>query len=128
MAGDEWQIEFYLDPRGGSPIEEFLDSLDIKTRARFRWSLAQLQIRNVEAGFPLVRHLEAHLWELREESRGNIYRLIYCFFTGHRIILLHGFQKKTQKAPERELLIARRRYEDWMQRRASRRGQNGHEA
>jgi len=45
--------------------------------------------------------------------------VIYCFFTGRRIILLHGFQKKTQKTPERELETARRRYEDWLLRHES---------
>jgi phage-related protein len=126
MTGDDWEIEFYVDARGNSPVEEFLDSLDLKTRARFLWSLDQLRKRNVQARFPLVRHLEEHLWELREESRANTYRVIYCFFTGRRIILLHGFQKKTQKTPERELATARRRYEDWLLRQESRRGRNGH--
>ena len=126
MSDDEWVLEFYLDARGSSPVEEFLDSLDLKTRARFLWSLEQLRVRNVSAHFPLVRHLEEHLWELREESRTNIYRVIYCFFTGRRIVLLHGFQKKTQKTPARELDTARRRYEDWLLRQESRRERNGH--
>jgi phage-related protein len=49
------------------------------------------------------------LWELREESSANIYRIIYFFFTGRRIVYLHGFQKKVQKIPARELAQARKR-------------------
>jgi len=43
---------------------------------------------------------------LREESNTNIYRIFYVFFTGKRIILLHGFTKKTQKTPRREIELA----------------------
>ena len=109
-SGRDWTVEFFLDDRGRSPVEEFLDSLDEKTRARFRWSLEQLRERNVLAREPLVRHLEGELWEVREESRTNIYRVIYFFFTGRRIVLLHGFQKKTQRTPPSELDMARRRH------------------
>lgn len=87
----EWTTEFFVASDDSSPVEEFLDRLDMKTRARFRWSMEQLRVRNVQAREPLVRHLEGELWELREESRTNIYRVIYFFFTGRRIIFLHGF-------------------------------------
>jgi phage-related protein len=104
-----WVAEFYLEEDGTSPVEGFLDRLDVKTRARFRWSMEQLRLRNVQAREPLVRHLAGDLWELREESSTNIYRIIYFFFTGRRIVFLHGFQKKTQKTPARELTMAQRR-------------------
>lgn len=117
----EWTNEFYLEDDGTSPVEEFLDSLDLKTRARFCWSMEQLRLRNVQAQEPLVRHLEGELWELREESRTNIYRIIYFFFTGRRIVFLHGFQKKTQKTPRQELEVARRRYLAFLTREGRRR-------
>ena len=91
-------------------------SLDIKTQARFVWSIEQLRVRNVMAREPLVRHLEGKLWELREESSTNIYRLIYFFFSGQRIVFLHGFQKKTQKTPRHEIEIALRYLDNFMKR------------
>lgn len=114
----EWTTEFYVGDDGTSPVEAFLDSLDAKTRARFGWSMEQLRVRNVQAREPLVKHLEDKLWELREESQTNIYRIIYFFFTGKRIIFLHGFQKKSQKTPEKELEIAWQRYKNFLQREA----------
>ncbi len=111
MPSDEaWALEFYAEVDGTSPVEDFLDHIDLKTRTRFRWSMEQLRIRNVQAREPLARHLDGDLWELREESNTNIYRIIYFFFTGRRIIFVHGFQKKTQKTPSRELERARRRH------------------
>lgn len=112
----DWAIEFYLTSSGTSPVEDFLDSLDLKTRARFRWSMEQLRVRNVTAREPLVKHLEGKLWELREESQTNIYRVVYFFFTGRRIVLLHGFGKKKQKTPGKELEIARSRYQEFLRR------------
>ena len=96
----------YVDDNGDSPIVDFLESLDPETQARFAWSIEQLRLRNVQAREPLVRHVEGKLWELREESRTNIFRLMYFFYTGQRIIFVHGFQKKTQKTPRREIGIA----------------------
>lgn len=98
-------MEFYVEG-DASPVAAFLDDLDPKTRARFRWSMEQLRVRNTHAREPLVRHLDGDLWELREESQTNIYRIISFFFTGRRIVFVHGFQKKTQKTPRRELDVA----------------------
>ena len=106
---NEWIVVFFVDEKGSSPIREFLQSLDLKTQARFAWSIEQLRIRNVRAQEPLVRHLDGKLWELREESSTNIYRLLYFFFSGRRIVFVHGFQKKTQKTPPREVKVARNR-------------------
>lgn len=120
QGGRDWTVEFYIDERGRSPVEEFLESLDDKTRARFGWSMDQLRLRNVQAREPLVRHLEGDLWELREESRTNIYRIVYFFLSGRRIVLLHGFQKKSQRTPPAELETARLRYQTSLAREAGR--------
>ncbi len=112
----DWTFEFYLKLNGSSPVEEFLDTLDLKTRARFKWSIEQLRVRNISAREPLARHIEGALWELREESRTNIYRIIYFFYTGRRIVFLHGFHKKTRHTPVQELGIARSRYLEFVAR------------
>jgi phage-related protein len=112
MSGhSEWSIVFYTDERGHEPVRDFLSGLDVKTQARFDWAIEQLRIRNVQASEPLVKHIEGKIWELRRASDGNIYRIMYFFFTGRHIVLLHGFQKKTEKTPRREIEIALKRME-----------------
>ena len=93
-----------------APVRQFLRGLDDEAQASIGWAIEQLRVRNTQAKEPLVRHLEDKLWELRRESKTNIYRLIYFFYAGRRIVFLHGFQKKSQKTPRSELETAAARY------------------
>ena len=118
----EWSIVFYTDARGNQPLLDFLSNLDLRTQARFDWSLEQLQLRNIRAREPLVRHLEGRVWELRRKSSTNIYRLLYAVLSRRRILLLHGFQKKTQTTPRREIVTAIRRLEEFIAREGGEEG------
>jgi len=48
------------------------------------------------------------LFEIRIEYESNIYRIFCCFDKGHLIVLFNGFQKKQQKTPKREIVVATR--------------------
>ena len=50
-----------------------------------------------------VKFLQDGLYELRIEWQGNIYRIFFCYDEGRIVILFNGFQKKTQKTPDREI-------------------------
>jgi phage-related protein len=56
-----------------------------------------------------AKHLEGKLWELRLIGRDGIARVIYMTVSGRRVVLLHAFIKKTQKAPLSNLEMARQR-------------------
>ena len=43
------------------------------------------------------------IYEIRVEVESNIYRIFCCFDEGSLVVLFHGFQKKTQKTPRREI-------------------------
>ena len=49
------------------------------------------------------------LFELRVKGQEGIARVFYCTLVGQRIIMLHGFIKKSQKTPPKELKLARER-------------------
>jgi len=61
----------------------------------------------------VVRKLEADLWEVRSRlGDGSIARV--CFTVrGSEMALLHGFIKKSQKMPMRDLSLARKRKNLW---------------
>ena len=43
------------------------------------------------------------IYEIRVEIESNIYRIFCCLDSGAVVVLFHGFQKKTQKTPLREI-------------------------
>lgn len=107
----EFEIIFYKDGRGNSPIEEFLLELGRNNRpllSQTRRGIEKLRNKNYHRE-PLSKYLEAGLWELRIKSGTDILRIIYTFSKGQIIILLHGFIKKQQRTPDKELEMARKR-------------------
>jgi phage-related protein len=46
------------------------------------------------------------LYEIRIEFESNIYRIFCCFDKGNLVVLFNGFQKKTQKTPQKEIDLA----------------------
>lgn len=109
MTTGDWVVEYYVEESGRVPVQQFLAELDEKALTRMMASTEQLRVRNTQAHEPLVRHIEGKIWELRRESDTNIYRIFYVFASNRRIVLLHGFPKKTQKTPRNEIEIAQRR-------------------
>lgn len=116
MAESDWEIVFYVADDGVPLVEGFLSGWDRSTTLRLEWAIEQLRQRNVHAREPLVRHIEGDLWELRRESNTNLFRLLYTFLPGRRILLLHGFVKKTPKTPRREIDIGRKRLDNFRRR------------
>jgi len=63
-------------------------------------------------GMPYCRSLGHRLWEVRSDlSSGRIARVMFCVVAGE-MILLHGFEKKTQKTPQRDIELALRRKQE----------------
>lgn len=100
-------VHFHASGNGNEPVREWLKSLpgdarkaigeDIKT-IQFGWPL----------GMPLVRKMEAGLWEVRSNIPGGIARVIFTT-AGPSMVLLHGFVKKSDKTPQADLKLARQR-------------------
>jgi phage-related protein len=65
---------------------------------------------------PYIKPLGDKLYEIRADVNRNSFRVVYFLYTGRRFILLHGFQKKTQKTPTKELARARTYFEDFLDR------------
>lgn len=52
------------------------------------------------------------LFEMRIRDETDIARVFYCTITRTEIVILHSFIKKTQKTPDRELKLARKRLKE----------------
>lgn len=101
------EVVFFRTEAGNEPVREWLRGLvredrrtvgeDIKT-AQFGWPL----------GMPRIRKLATGLWEVRSHVSTGIARVMFTV-DGHTMVLLHGFQKKSQRTPPADLLTAKRR-------------------
>jgi phage-related protein len=112
----DWSVEFYADSDDNSPVLDWYQTLDDKTKAKLIWTFQLLETNGIDVGMPYVKPLEDKLYEVRAEVNRNAIRVIYFLYTGRRFILLHGFQKKTQKTPNKELEKARKYLEDFLER------------
>lgn len=107
-----WTVEYYKEPgKDRYPVKEFIDSIDNKAAAKFFRCFSLLEEHGIEVREPYVKSLTGHskLKEIRVKVASNIYRIIYFIHTGRRIVLLHGFIKKTEKTPPAEIEIAEKR-------------------
>ena len=58
--------------------------------------------------FPEARKVTRKLFEIRV-SQGGAYRSFYAYLKGQYVVILHFFQKKTQKTPLKSIKIAEQR-------------------
>ena len=103
-----WQIYFYEDHRGKSPVLDFINGLSPMDRARINNGLRLLEEFGIDLGMPHARRIEGRLWELR--PGGN--RLFYFLYMERRFVILHGFRKQSMKTPEKEIATALRRMKE----------------
>ena len=90
--------DYYLD---------FFATLKQEVKKKFNWTLKLIAILDkVPAKY--FKHIEGSsgLYEIRVEVGSDIYRVFSFFDKGQLIILLNGFQKKTQKTPKNEIEMA----------------------
>lgn len=96
---------FYISQTGRNLVREWILELPSDDRQTIG-----KDIQKVEFGWPIGRlhcaPLGHGLWEVRSDLANNrIARVVFCMGEGH-MILLHGFIKKTQKAPQQDIDLA----------------------
>ena len=108
------EIKFYESADGQVPVRDFLDGLDIKMRQKMLRSIMALQEMGYSLRMPLSEFLEDGIFELRAQAGNNISRVLYFFMLGNQAVLTHGFIKKTQKTPAREIKRAKKMRDEYV--------------
>jgi len=88
------------------------NGLNFRRGASFVRIAEQMMITGPNLGMPYTRPFGDGLFEIRARSEEGIGRAFFCTLAGRRIVILHGFIKKTQQTPANELKIARRRLKE----------------
>ena len=115
----EFEIVFYKTDTGESPVEDFLDSLNDKMRAKMLMSIRIIRENGYQTRMPYSEELEDGIFELRAKVGTDISRVLYFFMIGRKVILTNGFIKKTQKTPHEEIERAKKYRADYLNREES---------
>ncbi len=115
---NKWKIELYENARGEKLVEKFFDALNKKARLKIVHAFELLETFGLEGGYPHVKKLAGtNLWEYRILGSDSI-RIFYVSMTGKIFLILHGFKKKKQKTPNKEIKIAQERLREYLLRKA----------
>lgn len=106
-------VYYYTTSSGENLFDQFLDSLTQKQQAKITRILTYIKEYGLTTAIPHVKKLTGTpLWEIRILGQDNI-RVFYASVLTNSIVVLHGFIKKSQKTPTRELETALGRLKDW---------------
>ena len=115
-----YDVEFYQKENGEVPVRDFLESLPPKLRAKTFREIELLKDHGPDLREPHTKSIKGKenkgIYELRVKFSTDISRIFYFSYTGSTFVLLHGFVKKTNKTPPREIERARKNKEDYERR------------
>jgi phage-related protein len=106
-----WNIFYYKNY-----YTDFFEKLNPETKKKFNWTL-QLIATLEKVPEKYFKHLTSKkgLFEIRVEVGSKIYRVFCCFDKEKLVILLNGFQKKSQKTPPNEIQLAEKLMKEYFE-------------
>ena len=93
-------------------VQTVILGLPVTLQARYIGLTDRMRAVGANLGEPHTKAIGDGLFELRLMDVEGIAHVMYCTLPGRRIVMLHGFVKKTQKTPRAELETAIRRMKE----------------
>ncbi len=103
------KLVFHTTSSGRCHIEGFLNRLSITDRAVILAVFSDIREHGLAALGCQFRQIDGKLWEIRISAPGGGYRFFYVLLASDLLYVLHAYRKQGQKAPVRELDVARKR-------------------
>lgn len=103
----DWEILYYDDN-----VQKLINDWPVGIRAFYARVTERMVIFGPNLGMPFTRNMGNGLFEIRAKGKEGIGRAFFCTVLERRIVILHVYIKKTQKTPQKEIEIARRRMAD----------------
>lgn len=104
-----WRVDFYQETDGSAPVEEFLESLSVNSRAKALAVIRTLEQEGPNLPFPYSSQVRGRLRELRTQYGKTRIRIIYFGDPRRVFILLHGIMKTTASLQEADIRTAEQR-------------------
>lgn len=102
------RASFYATSSGRMPVREWLLSLAKRDRIEIGGDIANVEY-HWPVGPPKCKPLGNGIFEIRTDISGSRTARVFFFIESAEMYLLHGFIKKSQKTPKRDLELAKRR-------------------
>jgi len=104
------EITFYTKKNcDRCPVKEFIEKLQSKDRAKILACLKNIEELGFDSPRVQFRQIQGHLWEIKIRSTSAGFRIFYVGIKARTLVLLHAYQKQSQKAPKKEIEIAEQR-------------------
>ena len=113
----EFNVKFYDKVDGTEPAKDFILELSVKMKSKMLRVINILEVNGPELREPYSKHLDDGIFELRAQIGSDISRVLYFFVVEGEIVLTHGFIKKTQKTPSREIERAKNYRTEYLNRK-----------
>ena len=97
-------VRFFCTATGREPVREWLRGLARESKKVIGEDIKTVQL-GWPIGMPVVRKLDRDLWEVRSTLSNSIARVMFTVHEG-MVVLLHGFIKKSQQTPKRDLNLS----------------------
>ena len=98
---------FFCTETGAEPVRKWLKSLSAEDRKRIGEDIKTVEF-GWPIGMPVCRPMGQGTYEVRTNlMRNRTARVLFYIDKKSRMVLLHGFIKKTQKTPNEDLALAR---------------------
>lgn len=98
---------FYRTEAGGEPVREWLKGLSPEDRKRIGEDIKTVEF-GWPVGMPVCKPMGEGIHEVRTSlGQKRIARVLFYIDKKSRMVLLHGFIKKTQKTPREDLDVAK---------------------
>ena len=98
---------FYRTEAGGEPLRDWLKQLSLEDRKRIGEDIKTVEF-GWPIGMPVCKPLGDGIYEVRTSlTQNRIARILFYIDKKSRMVLLHGFIKKTRKTPDEDLELAR---------------------
>jgi len=111
------KIYYYISPSGRNPAKNFIDSLAKNQKAKILRVFQYIREYGIRVPIQHIKKVkQTPFWEIRTLGKDNI-RIIYAVVYKKDLLVIHGFIKKKQKTPKKELETALNRYREWLQRK-----------
>lgn len=106
------KISFFASLSGRCYVEDFVDGLTSKDKAYVLAALKEIEHNGLTAVGCQFRQIEGKLWEVKIKAPQGGYRIFYVMVSSQEMMCLHAYKKQGQKAPQKELDVARKRMKE----------------